>query len=119
MCPYGDSVSPLTSVPVHRIDQDAMAHKEVPASILCQSRSSEDDSPSECTEDDISDEDDDMTPVKHETSEHPNGLFLNFSSNLTEQSFGKKKPKNKRQTAYKVNGINILNRYRTESQQIG
>lgn len=103
-------MAPLTSVALHHFAQDTMVQKEGPASIHSQPRSSEEESHSECTEDDISDEDDDMTPVKNETSDHPNGLFLNFSSNLTEQSFGKKKTKSKRQTAYKVNGINILNR---------
>jgi hypothetical protein len=103
-------MAPLTSVAVHHYSQDTMAQKEVPTPIHSQPRSSEEESHSECTEDDISDEDNDMTPVKNETSEHPNGLFLNFSSNLTEQSFGKKKAKSKRQNAYKVNGINILNR---------
>ncbi|KAG2176005.1 hypothetical protein INT44_000484 [Umbelopsis vinacea] len=114
MCPYGDSMAPLASI--HHFTQDTMTHKETPPSIHSQPRSSEEESPSECTEDDISDEDDDMTPVKNESSDHPQGLFLNFSSNLTEQSFGKKKTKSKRQNAYKVNGINILNRNNLDSK---
>jgi len=93
------------------------AQKQIPSPVHSQPRSSEDESHSECTEDELSDEDDDMTSVKHESSDQaPKALFLNFSSNLTEQSFGKKKPRSKRQTAYRVNGVNILNRNNLDSK---
>lgn len=38
-------------------------------------------------------------------------LFLNFTSDLSPQKMNKKKSKPKKQTAYRVNGVNILNRY--------
>jgi hypothetical protein len=38
-------------------------------------------------------------------------LFLNFTSDLSPQKMSKKKPKSKKQTAYRVNGVNILNRF--------
>jgi hypothetical protein len=38
-------------------------------------------------------------------------LFLNFTSDLSPQKMSKKKPKPKKQTAYRVNGVNILNRF--------
>lgn len=38
-------------------------------------------------------------------------LFLNFTSDLSPQKMSKKKTKPKKQTAYRVNGVNILNRY--------
>lgn len=111
MCAYSTSMSPLTSTSVHHIMPETHAQKQIPSPVHSQPRSSEDESHSECTEDELSDEDDDMTSVKHESSDQaPKALFLNFSSNLTEQSFGKKKPRSKRQTAYRVNGVNILNR---------
>lgn len=37
-------------------------------------------------------------------------LFLNFTSDLSPQKMSKKKSKPKKQTAYRVNGVNILNR---------
>jgi hypothetical protein len=38
-------------------------------------------------------------------------LFLNFTSDLSPQKMNKKKSKPKKQTAYRVNGVNILNRF--------
>lgn len=42
--------------------------------------------------------------------EPPKALFLNFTSDLLPHSSTRKKSKQKKQTAYKVNGVNILNR---------
>lgn len=43
-------------------------------------------------------------------------LFLNFTSDLSPQKMSKKKSKPKRQTAYRVNGVNILNRNNLDSK---
>ncbi|KAI7870937.1 hypothetical protein BDF14DRAFT_1314999 [Spinellus fusiger] len=43
-------------------------------------------------------------------------LFLNFTSDLCPQKTNKKKMKPKKQTAYKVNGVNILNRNNLDSK---
>ncbi|KAL0089737.1 hypothetical protein F4703DRAFT_1479758 [Phycomyces blakesleeanus] len=43
-------------------------------------------------------------------------LFLNFTSDLNPQKKNKKKSKPKKQTAYKVNGVNILNRNNLDSK---
>ncbi|CAM0137204.1 unnamed protein product [Umbelopsis sp. WA50703] len=93
-------------------DDIMIAEKQMPSPVHSQPRSS-DEYPS--TEDDIS-EDEDDTPIKQEGTNPPQALFLNFSSNLTEHSFGKKKQRGKRQTAYKVNGVNILNRNNLDSK---
>lgn len=47
------------------------------------------------------------------TSKRPvtQALFLNFTSDLSPQKMNKKKSKPKKQTAYRVNGVNILNRF--------
>ncbi|GAN03496.1 hypothetical protein MAM1_0041c02950 [Mucor ambiguus] len=43
-------------------------------------------------------------------------LFLNFTSDLSPQKMSKKKSKPKKQTAYRVNGVNILNRNNLDSK---
>ncbi|KAI8068996.1 hypothetical protein BDF21DRAFT_425904 [Thamnidium elegans] len=43
-------------------------------------------------------------------------LFLNFTSDLSPQKMNKKKSKPKKQTAYRVNGVNILNRNNLDSK---
>ncbi|KAI8368009.1 hypothetical protein EDC96DRAFT_552909 [Choanephora cucurbitarum] len=43
-------------------------------------------------------------------------LFLNFTSDLSPQKMSRKKPKPKKQTAYRVNGVNILNRNNLDSK---
>lgn len=43
-------------------------------------------------------------------------LFLNFTSDLSPQKMNKKKTKPKKQTAYRVNGVNILNRNNLDSK---
>ncbi|KAI9487842.1 MAG: hypothetical protein EXX96DRAFT_473971 [Benjaminiella poitrasii] len=43
-------------------------------------------------------------------------LFLNFTSDLSPQKMSKKKNKPKKQTAYRVNGVNILNRNNLDSK---
>ncbi|KAI9025084.1 hypothetical protein CLU79DRAFT_746214 [Phycomyces nitens] len=43
-------------------------------------------------------------------------LFLNFTSDLNPQKKSKKKSKPKKQAAYKVNGVNILNRNNLDSK---
>ncbi|KAI8969244.1 hypothetical protein BDF20DRAFT_152821 [Mycotypha africana] len=43
-------------------------------------------------------------------------LFLNFTSDLSPQKLNKKKTKSKKQTAYRVNGVNILNRNELDSK---
>ncbi|CEP07617.1 hypothetical protein [Parasitella parasitica] len=43
-------------------------------------------------------------------------LFLNFTSDLSPQKMSKKKTKPKKQTAYRVNGVNILNRNNLDSK---
>lgn len=50
----------------------------------------------------------DETPPKRPVTQ---ALFLNFTSDLSPQKANKKKSKPKKQTAYRVNGVNILNRY--------
>ncbi|KAI8364742.1 uncharacterized protein BYT42DRAFT_590221 [Radiomyces spectabilis] len=51
------------------------------------------------------------------TKPQPQPLFLNFTSDLSPQKIGKKKSKAaKRQTAYRVNGVNILNRNNLDSK---
>lgn len=61
-------------------------------------------------EDDDSEEESsqDEAPPKRPVTQ---ALFLNFTSDLSPQKTNKKKSKPKKQTAYRVNGVNILNRY--------
>lgn len=61
-------------------------------------------------EDDDSEDDssqDEIPPTKRPVTQ---ALFLNFTSDLSPQKSTKKKTKPKKQTAYRVNGVNILNR---------
>ncbi|KAI9256525.1 hypothetical protein BDA99DRAFT_441873 [Phascolomyces articulosus] len=51
---------------------------------------------------------------KQPTHQPPQALFLNFTTDLSPQT-PKKKAK-KRQTAYRVNGVNILNRNEVDSK---
>ncbi|OZJ06045.1 hypothetical protein BZG36_01147 [Bifiguratus adelaidae] len=69
--------------------------------------------------DEISDDDDEMLQIKHESGELPitNGpLFLNFTPDLNPQMMSKRKPKSRKQHSYKVNGVNILNRNSVDSK---
>lgn len=64
----------------------------------------------------------DKSPVTvPSTKNHSKGqaLFLNFSSDLSPQKMNKAPKKCKRQAAYRVNGVNILNRYLTISKDKG
>lgn len=64
-------------------------------------------------EDDFMDDDDDISDnsSQEEQGRQSNQpLFLNFTSDLSPQKSNKKKSKQKKQTAYRVNGVNILNR---------
>lgn len=61
-------------------------------------------------DDDMSDDDDDVKPEEPViNSNRP--LFLNFTPDLSPQTATKKKPKTKKNVTYKINGVNILNRY--------
>lgn len=55
-------------------------------------------------------EEDSQDSTDHNSTKRPQALFLNFTSDLSPQKMNKKKAKPKRQTAYRVNGVNILNR---------
>ncbi|KAG2176921.1 hypothetical protein INT43_007575 [Umbelopsis isabellina] len=110
MCPEYSAIAVQS---VMSADDIMIAEKQMPSPVHSQPRSS-DEYPS--TEDDISEDEEDQTAIKQEGSNTPGALFLNFSSNLTEQSFGKKKQRGKRQSAYKVNGVNILNRNNLDSK---
>lgn len=66
-------------------------------------------------EDDYMDDEDDISDNSSQEDEKPTRqinqpLFLNFTSDLCPQKSNKKKSKQKKQTAYRVNGVNILNR---------
>lgn len=50
---------------------------------------------------------------KRPTRQSSQALFLNFTADLSAQITTRKKDKPKKQAAYKVNGVNILNRYYT------
>ncbi|KAK9767868.1 hypothetical protein K7432_001974 [Basidiobolus ranarum] len=68
-------------------------------------------------EDDL---DDDIKEEKEEYSEEKNPerpLFLNFNADLNPQNTTKK-PKPKKATTYKVNGVNILNRKSLDSKTV-
>ncbi|RUS35601.1 hypothetical protein BC938DRAFT_470493 [Jimgerdemannia flammicorona] len=65
-------------------------------------------------EDDEEVSDDDELDIKERiNSNQP--LFLNFTPDLSPQTATKKKPKAKKNTTYKVNGVNILNRNSLDS----
>ncbi|KAI7894096.1 uncharacterized protein EV154DRAFT_499355 [Mucor mucedo] len=66
-------------------------------------------------EDDDSEDDSsqDESPPKRPITQP---LFLNFTSDLSPQKANKKKSKPKKQTAYRVNGVNILNRNNLDSK---
>ncbi|KAG0170101.1 hypothetical protein DFQ28_003849 [Apophysomyces sp. BC1034] len=64
-------------------------------------------------EDDDDDSDSSMDDAVTIQRPNPQPLFLNFTSDLSPQK-GKKKPK--KQTAYRVNGVNILNRKELDSK---
>lgn len=58
----------------------------------------------------MDDDDSDVMPAVHGSTGQP--LFLNFTPDLSPQLATKKKPKSpKKASTYKVNGVNILNRY--------
>ncbi|KAG0171265.1 hypothetical protein DFQ28_002502 [Apophysomyces sp. BC1034] len=69
--------------------------------------------------DEDSDEEDDESSVDEQpqsSNKCPGALFLNFTSDLSPQKMNKKKSKPKKQTAYRVNGVNILNRNNLDSK---
>ncbi|KAI8049120.1 helix-loop-helix DNA-binding domain-containing protein [Gilbertella persicaria] len=56
------------------------------------------------------------TPATQPKRPITQALFLNFTSDLSPQKMSKKKSKPKKQTAYRVNGVNILNRNNLDSK---
>lgn len=70
------------------------------------------DTDNESTDDDEEMSDSASPPPQTSNKQHPRpqALFLNFSSDLSPQKVNRKPKKSKRQAAYRVNGVNILNR---------
>ncbi|KAI9252651.1 Myc-type, basic helix-loop-helix domain-containing protein [Sporodiniella umbellata] len=71
---------------------------------------------SETDEELLSQDDSSASNSPSSTAKRPQALFLNFTSDLSPQKMNKKKAKPKRQTAYRVNGVNILNRNNLDSK---
>jgi hypothetical protein len=71
----------------------------------------EDDSEEDSSQDETPSSSSSTTTTTTTTAKKPpQALFLNFTSDLSPQKMNKKKTKPKKQTAYRVNGVNILNR---------
>ncbi|CAO3613804.1 unnamed protein product [Cunninghamella echinulata] len=78
--------------------------------------------PKRDTDNESTDDDEDMSdsasppPSSNKQHSRPQALFLNFSSDLSPQKVNRKPKKSKRQAAYRVNGVNILNRNNLDSK---
>lgn len=76
----------------------------------------EDESEEELSQDDTPCSSSSSSTSSSSNNKRPQALFLNFTSDLSPQKMNKKKAKPKRQTAYRVNGVNILNRNNLDSK---